>query len=328
MAISGIFSIQNIYHQQLSNSWPATAYAPPPESYGYWSGGSSGLNNSSVYRIAFSNDTTSSSRGTIPFYDLNSSGTGNNNFGYWGGGRQGTSGVWRITFVTDTSNGISRGSLSAGRYNMATVTDGTTNGWFVGGINYPILYSLVNRITYSNDTATATVRGPLAAVKYGSIGVDTSNYGWITGGKLFAVPTSTIYSSVERITFATDSVTASVRGPLTEPVHFHGGTGNSDFGYLTGGTGSPTAQRSSINRIQYTTDTATATVRGSFAGNRRAAAGTGTGAYGWFGGGYDSGSRNGRVDRIDYANDTNVAALRGALPASVYYRDSATTGVF
>jgi hypothetical protein len=325
MAISGVFSIQNIYHQQLSNSWPENW--PPKESYGYWSGGASGTVNSSVYRIAFSNDTTSSSPSTIPFIDLNSSGTGNSNFGYWGGGR-GVSAVWRITFVTDTNNGVSRGSLSAARYSIATVTDGTTNGWFAGGTQYPTMFSLVDRITYSNDTATATVRGPLSSSRYGVIGVGTTDFGWITGGRLVAPPTLVTYSTVDRITFSTDSATASVRGSLTDPVYYHGGTGNSDFGYLTGGTGLSSAQKSSINRIQYTTDTATATIRGSFAGTRRTAAGTGTSAYGWFGGGYDSGSRNGRVDRIDYANDTNVAALRGALPAAVYYRDSATTGVF
>ena len=298
---------------------------PPPENYGYWASGSTGTVNTNVYRIAFSNDTTSSTRGTIAFAGgaLNASGTGNSNFGYWGGGR-GVSSVFRITFITDTDAGLRRSSLSAARYNIGTVTDGSNFGWFGGGTEFPTMFSLVDRITYSNDTTTASVRGPLTFGRFGLVGVNTSSFGWFTGGRVVAPPTIANYSTVDRVTFATDTATAGVRGPLTAVVYMHGGTGNADFGWLTGGR-SPAV--SSVNRIQYSTDTVTASLRGSFSRTRHQAAGTGDTAYGWFGGGY-AGSQTSDVDRIDYASDTSTPAIRGVLPAAVYYRDSATTGTF
>ena len=66
------------------------------------------------------------------------------------------------------------------------------------------------------------------------------------------------FSTVQRITFATDTDTASVRGPLSVGGMGKAAAGNSTDGWFTGGYPS----LSTVQRITYATDTATASVRG------------------------------------------------------------------
>ena len=77
----------------------------------------------------------------------------------------------------------------------------------------------MDRITYATDTATASLRGPLSSARYALAAAGNSDYGWFGGGGDPAVPylsggptTSTI---IHRITYATDTATAAVRGPLS-----------------------------------------------------------------------------------------------------------------
>jgi hypothetical protein len=93
---------------------------------------------------------------------------------------------------------------------LSASTDGTTYGWFGGGSVGAV--STVQRITYANDTATASVRGPLSSGRYGIAGSGDSTYGWFGGGRDPAV--SDVVTTIDRITYATDTATASVRGPL------------------------------------------------------------------------------------------------------------------
>ena len=66
-------------------------------------------------------------------------------------------------------------------------------------------------------------------------------------------------SSVDRITYATDTATASVRGPLSGVRRDLAAAGNSTDGWFGGGQTPPV---STVDRITYATDTATASVRG------------------------------------------------------------------
>ena len=78
-------------------------------------------------------------------------------------------------------------------------------------------------------------------------------------------------STVDRITYATDTATASVRGPLSAARQYSAAAGNSTDGWFGGGYGG----FSTVQRITYATDTATASVRGplSVSGGLIAAAG-------------------------------------------------------
>ena len=78
---------------------------------------------------------------------------------------------------------------------------------------------------------------------------------WFAGG----APSTR--STVDRITFATDTAAASVRGPLSAARTRFAAAGNTTDGWFGGGT-DDIGNKSTVQRITYATDTATASVRG------------------------------------------------------------------
>jgi hypothetical protein len=192
-------------------------------------------------------------------------------------------------------------------------------GWFGGGYfvtpsSSPGQSSMIARITYATDTATASVRGPLNTPNYDGAAIGNDDYGWFGGGYRGPFPGTTL-STVQRITYATDSATASVRGPLSAGRKGFASTGNTTDGWFAGGTNPSALNHSTVQRITYSTDTATASVRGPLVyATSFGAATTDTTSYGWFGGGYVSGSgRTSIVQRITYATDTDAPSTRGPL---------------
>jgi hypothetical protein len=229
--------------------------------------------------------------------------------GWYAGGTPGTGGqttVDRITFATDTATSTVRGPLSSAAYRRAGATGTLTYGWFGGGAfgTDNTEHSTVQRITYTTDTATASVRGPLSysAVNLAAVGTDT--YGWFGGG--YQPVGSISLSTVSRITYATDTATATSRGPLSPTLYgLAASTDSSTYGWFGGGYVSP----SSVTRITYANDTVNSTAKGPLSAGRSRLAATGTTSYGWFA----AGNALSTVDRIDYANDTAVASVRGPL---------------
>jgi hypothetical protein len=94
-----------------------------------------------------------------------------------------------------------------------TAAGNATDGWFGGGYDNGYR-STVQRITYATDTATTSVRGPLSSVKYLLAAAGNTTDGWFGGGGIQSGG-PVYYSTVDRITYATDTATASVRGPLS-----------------------------------------------------------------------------------------------------------------
>ena len=104
--------------------------------------------------------------------------------------------------------------------------------------------------------------------------------GWFGGGNEASNPTST----VNRITYATDTATASVRGPLSLARQNLAAAGNFTYGWFAGGGVYPSFF-STVDRITYATDTATASVRGPLSLARYQLAAAGNTTDGWFGSG-------------------------------------------
>jgi hypothetical protein len=225
----------------------------------------------------------------------------------WFGGGYIISTVQRITFATDTATASVRGPLSSARYNLAAAGN-SDYGWFGGGSS-PDLVSTVQRITYATDTATASVRGPLSSVRQALAAAGNTTDGWFGGG--WGTPSFVPVSTVDRITYATDTATASVRGPLSLARQKLAAVGNSDYGWFGGGD---PAWRTTVDRITYATDTATASVRGPLSAGKYVLAAAGNATDGWFGGGRLAGFATiSTVNRITYATDTATASVRGPL---------------
>ncbi len=142
--------------------------------------------------------------------------------------------------------------------------------------------------------------------------VFTNTQAWFGGGT----------STVDRITYATDTDTASVRGPLSVARNSLAAAGNTTDAWFAGGDSGGPDPLSRVDRITFATDTATASVRGPLSAGQYMSAATGNTTDGWFGGGRlgASGSpsapaydRLSTVNRITYATDTATASVRGSL---------------
>ena len=228
-----------------------------------------------------------------------------------------------VTFsggITFTGGGFS--------FSEAPPAQGTA-GWFSGGYqNYsPTNVSFVQRITFATDTATASVRGPLSAARYSGGASGNFTYGWFVNGYNYSLSPAGRITLVDRITYATDTATASSRGPAVYAVASVAGTGNETAGWFSGGyyASTPTSLQywATPQRITYATDTATASSRGSLSfGVRDATAVTDGNTFGttyyWVVGGLMATGPYSVVQRIAYATDTSTSSVRGPLsiPAS------------
>ena len=136
-------------------------------------------------------------------------------------------------------------------------------------------------------------------------------------------------SSVYRITFATDTATASTRAPLSSAVYNTVGFGTMTDGWFAGGSVYPSTNRTTVNRITYATDTATASVRGPLTTSTSAAGASSDGStYGWVGGGTSPSVTLSTVERITYATDTDIATNRGPLSLARPYLASTGTSSY
>jgi hypothetical protein len=141
-----------------------------------------------------------------------------------------------------------------------------------------------------------------------------NNFGYFGGGNS-SVPVGV--STVDRINFSNDTVTASLRGPLSISGSKVSATGNIKGGYFN-------TSNFVVSRIDYLSDTQIASPRGSLSLSRLNLAATGNNDFGYFGGGIFSTTVYTRVDRIDYSNDTAIASVRG--PLSTARHSLAATG--
>ena len=310
-----------------------TMFGPSPTvaTAGWFSGGSN-LNIpatlSSVNRVTYATDTaTASVRGPLSANRYQTAGAGTLSYGWIAGGAPTQSVVDRITYSNDTVTASTRGPLATAVSGLSATSDNTTYGWFISGADSGFTFQTnIQRITYSTDTATATNRGTISVGKLFSTGAGTSTYGWVGGGRLGA-PSYAQVSTVDRITYATDTGVASVRGPLFIAVEAAGATGNATYGWWGGGY-SPGAgpQVSTVNRITYATDTATAVSRGSLGTARSSLIAAGNDTDGWYSGGCVGFiTTNSVVNRINYATDTAVASTKGPL-FTARQQHSGTTG--
>jgi len=324
--------------------------------YGWWGGGLNPSLISIVDRIDWSNDspTSTSPRGPLTIARQLMGAAGNQNYGWFGGGfiAAATSVVDRIDFANDSPTASSpRGGLTAARYGIGAAGN-SINGWFAGG-QIPAATSIVNRIDFANDSPTSAsprgglgiARGGLSAVSnyvkdridYRSGGINVNVYAATTASNTASGVTifngtfgwvGGTSSSVERIDFATDSATASVRGPLSLARMLGSTSHNAQYGWFIGGLqpASPYARYSTVDRIDYANDSPTAAVvRGNLSIANAQHTAMGNIYYGWSAGGetvLGTSSLYSSVDRIDYSNDSTTASPRGPLTAARGYMDA------
>ena len=206
---------------------------------------------------------------------------------------------------------ITGGVSFSGAVSMSDPVVENTAAWFGGGYNGDI-FSRVDRITFATDTATATTRGPLSTTRKFLTATGMYSDGWFGGGQDGAGGAGNARSTVDRITYATDTATAVARGPLSLARYSLAAASNLTDAWFGGGY-APSTNRSTVDRITFATDTATASGRGPLSLARSALAAAGNTTDGWFGGGIPGSPYLSIVDRITYATDTATASVRGPL---------------
>ena len=173
--------------------------------------------------------------------------------------------------VISATQAVANASSATGLFNitqeMQAVQAGTwplppplqnTAAWFGGGSPGSGPTATVARITFATDTATASVRGPLSLSRQNLAAASNLTDGWFGAG--YVNPPFSVKSTVDRITYATDTATATARGPLSLARYDLAAAGNTTDGWFGGGL--PSGNVSTVNRITYATDTVTASVRG------------------------------------------------------------------
>ena len=306
-------------------------------SYGYTCGNLYPGYKSTVQRADYANDTaTAVVKGPLTRSDGSASGLNSRSYGYFAGGQNpgNNSYVDRIDFSNDSSTASPKGNLDTGRGKCA----GTSNqsyGWATGGIEPGT--TKVSRIDFSNDTATSSPKGEMVTARMGHSGSGNADYGYQAGGN------NNYKSSVDRIDYSNDTATAVEKGPLSIGRRYVDGVSSPSYGWHAGGE-TPT-KISTCDRIDYSNDTATAVVKGSltsakawFMGNHSAqsndlpgptgiapatrveAGMTPVPNFGYFAGGMWPVVST--IDRIDYANDTATAAVKGPLDRDLLAQQS------
>jgi len=333
MTISGgIFILQQVYNKQVAKTWLQSFSIPP--SFGWFAGGTNPAGTlSSIERYSHTNDTTNTEvRTNLSKSVRGFSATNNSNYGWFAGGLRISpapssvvSDVERLTFVDDTSSLLQRGKLSHILNDMGAA--GNENfGWFSAGSDSTATpKSSIQRISYSSDTSTSLTRGKLTTTLERHGGTGNQDYGWFFGGLVNPFvpgPSLQLLSTVQRITYSSDTSTASLRGPL-DVIRWSGskGVSTNDFGWVAGGSGSPIPTTlSSVCRIDFNSDTQTASTRGSLTAVATDMGYTNDSTYGWFTLSFTSSG----INRIEFLNDTVTAIERAFVQGTTGQAASAT----
>jgi len=335
---------------------------------GYFGGGQPGPR-STMDKVTYSTDTTVAVPGAALSVARSYLGaTGNSGAGYFGGGSVTT--MEKVTYASDTLVAVPGSFLTTARYGVAassaranalpeTITtinpassspavrfnDGTSatpnTGYFGGGINFPAIFTTMNKVTYSSDTTTAVPGAALSVARFGAAATGNSTAGYFGGGG--ALPSPATFSTMDKVTYSTDT-TAAVPGaalsvartrpaassarananlfPSLDPPEQTSQTPKTTLvptlipspntGYFGGGFSG--LSRDIMDKVTYSTDTIAAVPGAALNATRFYLAATGNSTAGYFGGGDVGGSVTfSGMDKVSYAIDTTVAVPGASL---------------
>ncbi len=252
-----------------------------------------------------------------------------------------------VSFTVTTTNVANNTTLYyntsqiTGTINTSDFLDSSLSGSFTINDNTAVIERTLNNdsaiegsesfaITIRTGSITGSVVATSETVTINDTSVSIQEYGWFAGGMPTATSPLVALSRVERITFASDTSTASLRGTLSVGRTQLGATSNSDYGWFIAGfryDTTPTGETSILDRIDYGNDTVTALQRGPAGTIKRAGASVGNQNFGWHGGGIGPSALSSRISRITYASDSSTSTTR-ATGLAFYGFDAVTDQFF
>jgi len=146
--------------------------------------------------------------------------TGNSEAGYFGGGTAPAyvSRMDKVTYATDTTAFTPSANLSVSRGYLAA-TGNSTAGYFGGGFPGPV--SRMDKLTYSTDTTVFTPSANLSASRYLLAATGNLTAGYFGGGSVFPAPTPVARSTMDKVTYATDTTAATPGANLSAARWLH-----------------------------------------------------------------------------------------------------------
>jgi hypothetical protein len=155
-------------------------------------------------------------------------------------------------------------------------------------------------------------------------------YGWFIGGR--SGDNQPVQSTIDRIIFANDTITAVLRGPLNRVSAAMATVRNSTDAWIAAGvqnagpSNPSNGSTSQISRMNFANDSSTAVEKsGIYLGLNRVS-GNGNDDYGWFAGGTTTRigtsvpalSTYSRIYRLTYSTDTSNTEIRGPLTKTTW----------
>ena len=280
---------------------------------GFFAGGVSGFPYtllSTADKLTYSTNTTSaqaSANLTLARTTLAGC-SGNSTRGYFAGGDTNslnfTSIANKLTYSTEATIAQASANLSQARGSLASVSEGSTKGYFAGGYTgiSAIVVATTDKLVYSSDTTAAQTTANLStatAQHAGCSGEGTKGY--FAGGNNGGSPVVTAY----KLIYSTDTTTTQTTANIS--VSRYGLAGISQGltkGYFAGGFGD--AYYSTADKLIYSTDTTSAQTTANLSQARLLLAGVSEGSTkGYFAGG--SAGPVATADMLIYTTDTTVA---------------------
>lgn len=252
--------------------------------------------------------------------------SGTNLKGYvLGGSTSGYSGpqnkAYKITYSTDVLSTVVTANLSLARTKAASVSEGTTKGYVVGGSTDNTTFSSVgDKITFSTDTTAAATTANLTQARRGLMGLDGNDRRSYFVGGLTNATIGTAVTTAEKITFSNDATTAVTTASLSVAKAYSAGCmGDFYRGYISGG--SPTTRTS--QRINYSQEV----VANVASADLDISITNGSGlnqsiSKGYFAGGYSTGITR-RAYLLNFANEVTSLLSATSLPTGGGQADTA-----
>ena len=163
----------------------------------------------------------------------------------------------------------------------------------------------VQRIDFTNDTATGSSRGNLSSQRSAHGAASSLTAMYTANGQNYGVSPST--SIVDRLDYASDTLTATRKGDMPTSRYATSGVSNTDFGFWMGGT----PGSANTYRTEWASDTTSPIPSANWypgAGSPYFGAAAGNLSYGYAFAGSSGGSHTGR---IDYSNHTATMVEKG-----------------
>jgi hypothetical protein len=212
----------------------------------------------------------------------------------------------KFPFATD-GNATDVGDLTQARGSPAGQSS-SISGYVSGGMTAPTTFhNTIDKFSFTNNS-NATDVGDLTQIRNGPTGQSSSISGYSSAGTNPS-PTSTLYNTIDKFLFATDSNAGDV-GDLTVARSNPGSQSSPTSGYTSGGTSvnPPFTPTNTIDKFPFATDTNASDVGDLTESRAGMSGGQSSSTNGYNSGGIiqPTGATN-TIDKFPFAADTNAS---------------------